>query len=699
MLPSATAALAAAGAGRWRIAGGTLHLDATARRLLGERRARLSLQRWLARRHADEAVALQAALQPDSGPALSITLAAAAGRVGLHGSRQGDGWAGVLLPVAPAVPAHTPPTPPPAASGDAFFAGVSHELRTPLNAILGFTRLAQGGNADAGTQRHLAHIAQASALMLRVVNDLLDLASLEAGKLEIEPDAPLAPAALLARVGHLAAGLRLERPIRLYTTVDPACPAQLRGDAGRIEQVLLNLVANAIKFTPRGVVVLAARLRAREGDHVTLRLSVSDTGLGIALDDLQRMGRAFERVHETARPRSAGSGLGLAVVQRLLQLHGTRLHMASVAGGGTTCWFDLVLPLDSGAPPEALQAETALFTADRRLAATVATQWRAHGQALLPAGASARAARWVVDAAAADAPARMAQARREGRELFVVSADPVGAVEHDARTGAHGTPEQHTLPLLAAAVFQAVGAGAGGGAPRGPSLDGLRVLLLEDNPMNQQVLVALLDPLGARTVVAADIRSAQRLIGREHFDVALLDIELPDGSGLDWARALRMQPAGEGLPIVFLSAHLGADDRLAAAALGALACLAKPFDPEVLQALLARVPRSAAAASAGADAAAPAVPVAAPVPMRPRIDLRSLFASHWPAQRRDIEDAADPAALQQAVHALRGSLALLGDAAALRCARTVEEGLRAGQPAAALPLAALLLHAQALASG
>ena len=669
-LPGAAAALAAAGAGRWRLQDGRLHLDAAARRLLGARSARFALAPWLARMLPADAQALQAAL---AGPAaqLSLALDGPAGRVQLRGQRRAGQWAGLVLPATGQDVADVS-----SRARQAFFASVSHELRTPLHAVLGFTRLAQQAAPGGAAQRHLAPIAQSAGMMLRVVNDLLDLASLEAGRLEIDPDQPFEPLAMALRLGSMAAGLRQDRPIRIYTTVDPACPARLRGDAGRITQVLLNLLANALKFTPRGVVVLAFKLRAHHGDRVTLRAAVSDTGLGIPLDALPRIGRAFERAGDPHRPRADGSGLGLAVVQRLLQLHGTQLQMASVAGGGTTCWFDLQLPLDTRAEPAAAAADTAVFSSDKRLLATLATQWRAQGRTLLPPNpadhAAGQARSWVVDTAAPDAAVRIVQARAGGHRLLQVSAGPVP----------EGGPV-HTLALLPAAAFEPASPSPG---PAATPLDGLHVLLVEDNPLAQRMVVALLEPLGARTVVAGDGHTALALLGRQHADVALLDLDLPDQHGLELARALRRLPGRDRLPVVVLSAHIDADDRLAALALGALACLDKPFDADALLALLAGLPR----ASPTADAPWPA-------PAQAAADLTALFADQWPALQSAITQAADGRALQRAVHALRGSLAFVGDPALRQLAREVELGLAAGRSRHQVPLAALLQRSQALA--
>ncbi len=378
---------------------------------------------------------------------------------------------------------------------------ISHELRTPLNAIVGFTRLAQAEAAAPGVRQHLAHIAEATAGMLRVVDDLLDLARLEAGHLEIRPDQPLDLPDLVRQVAAMAHGTRRGLPVALYASVDAACPRHLRGDAGRLAQVLVNLLANALKFTEHGHVLLTVRPRSRSASRVRLRFAVADTGIGIAAQRLPRIGQPFERARGAAGARVAGTGLGLSLVQALLAHMGSALHLASVAGGGTLVWFDLELPLAGSAEVQA-EPDTAVLTADLRLLDTVATQWRAHGQALLPEHEAAAARRVVIDLTHPDAATLRQAARARGQVVLCVSAGPVPDAVDD--------PEgPFPLPLLAAWALAHPGqAVAGDTAPA--ALHGLRVLALEDNLLNQRVLQAHLQRLGAEVVLAGDRRQAMQ---------------------------------------------------------------------------------------------------------------------------------------------------------------------------------------------
>lgn len=587
---------------------------------------------------------------------------------------------------------------------DEFVAAISHELRTPLNAILGFGHLARADWPAGVDRQHLDHIEQAARLMLRVVNDLLDLTRLEAGKLGVDADQPLSLPTVVSRVGALAASLRQDKSVRLYATVDPACPRMLRGDAERIEQILLNLVANALKFTDRGRIVIDVRRKVVRAGRVVLRMSVSDTGAGIAMDQIERIGQPFEQVSNLSLPKIGGSGLGLAVVNRLLTLHGTSLRVASVPGGGSLFWFDLELPFDDAQPHAAhaaRAAQTVVVSDDDRLLQTVATQWAAQGEAVLTpeqAGSGASLTgpyRWVIDVAAPSGQDVAERALQQGADVYWVSADPVMSAG-----------DVQALPLLAEAVFR---------TRREESLTidsqlvGLKVLAVEDNALNQHVLREFLRRIGVDVTIVGEGRPVVELVGQRHFDLILLDIQLPDLSGWEIARAIRSLPHGKDLPIVFLSAHIDASDQQAALALGALACMSKPFDVAQLHVLLRDVALKAGVVHRAFQPtpATPSAPVeAVPAPASAatrqsggRAVLMTLFASQWPAMRQSLELASDAAALRQAIHALRGSLAVLGQAELVAQARLHEEALLAGRVVTSETLLAFLQAVDALLPG
>lgn len=668
---SPNACVQAAGAGCFALSQDALRVDAVAQHLLALDGGTVPADAWLSTLPEQVAAQIRQLLAQDQDDAVASagasTFAFQLNRPSqillMRGSLSGSGGLeGMIVPLAWVDLPSDDAVRPSVDARDQFVASISHELRTPLNAILGFARLARADWPEGADSLHLDHIEQASGLMLRVVNDLLDLTRLESGKLDINPDQPLFMPAVVSRVGAMAASLRQDKAVRLYATVDPGCPRKLRGDVGRIEQILLNLVANALKFTDRGRVVIDVKRRALREHSVVLRMSVSDTGAGIALDQIERIGQPFERATDLSLPRVGGTGLGLAVVNRLLELHGTALRVASVPGGGSIFWFDIELPFDTDEAPPVTAADTVVISDDERLVQTVATQWAAQGQMLLPADQLAQAHRVVIDTASASAQAAVAQAAQAGSTVYWVSAGQM-------LPGSDVQP----LPLLAEAVFRTRRDDA---LKVDPVLQGLKVLAVEDNALNQHVLREFLHRLGVDVVMLGEGRSVPDLIGQRHFDLILLDIQLPDLSGWEIARAIRTLPNGLDLPIVFLSAHIDASDQMAATALGAQACLTKPFDAAQLHALLREV---AVKAGVAGRVFQPARAESEPARPETRPPLVRLFASQWPALKQGIECAPDAAALRQAIHALRGSLAVLGLTTLVAQARAIEEALLAGQ--------------------
>lgn len=583
------------------------------------------------------------------------------------------------------------PTPPPGAADtstsiDPVVAAITHELRTPLQAIIGFSQLAMMDWPEGVDRRYLTQIDQASRLMLRVVNDLLDLGHLENGTLEIDSDQPLDMHALMLRVLDTGDSLRMDKPVRLYVNVDEACPHQLRGDGKRIAQVLLNLLSNAIRFTDQGQVVVGVRWLGSGPHEATVRLSVADSGLGLDPEMLRRLSDPVTHTPRLSAPRRGGSGFGLNIVRRLLELHGTELKAASVQGGGTLMWFDLTLACEDEVPGPDPSVTTAapdalVLTHDDRLFDTVRTQWASQGlavrQARSPEEAPCAAGRWIIDASLPQAQAWAARARALGCQAWLVQALPVDW--EDDR------PACLPLPHLHQAVFKATPARVG---TSDPALIGMRVLVVEDNPLNQRVMRDHLGRMGVSCAIAESGLQAQARLAEGGWDAALLDMQLPDMSGLQLARWMREQAHSATLPFLFLSAHLSADDRLAAEVLGARGCVLKPHDPQALQRLLLAMRPLHATQSAAPRGRT--LRTEAGLQALSSLDIRQLMRSEWPALRLALQRAQDPASLRKAVHAVRGSLAMLGPSEPLQQARTLEEGLLAGAPTDADALRAFM---------
>ena len=230
-----------------------------------------------------------------------------------------------------------------------FLATMSHEIRTPMNGILGMTELLQQ-TPLAPHQRELTEtVAHSGQALLRIINDILDFSKIEAGQLKLAEE-PFDLRPLVEGVESLVALSGHGKPVTVQTECDPAVPIRLRGDAGRLRQVLLNLVGNALKFTTAGSVVTRIRALQNEASRVQLRFEVADTGLGIAPDKMALLFQPFQQVDSSAARRHGGTGLGLAISRRLVEMMGGRMGVASTAGQGSTFWFELPLPVAARGP-------------------------------------------------------------------------------------------------------------------------------------------------------------------------------------------------------------------------------------------------------------------------------------------------------------------------------------------------------------
>ena len=499
-----------------------------------------------------------------------------------------------------------------------FLANMSHEIRTPMNAVIGMATLLEKTPLEARQRGLLAQLRTSARLLLGIINDILDLSRIEAGKLgmqsvEFSLDAVLTD--LSAVVGERARAKRLE----VLYAVAPEVPKLLHGDPVRLQQVLVNLVTNAIKFTDYGEIVVEAGLVKRDGDDVELRFAVRDTGIGIAPSELPRLFDPFTQVDESSTRIHGGVGLGLAICRRLVELMGGRIDGRSEPGRGSEFWFTAHFALAAGAAGAIAESEPAeglraLVVDDNAIARDVfgsmleslrfeVTLAEAAEQALrLMSEASTPFDLLVIDwkLAGMNGLDAVREVRRRGLGtpaiVMVTAYGDERLVREAESSGVNVFLHKPVSPsTLFDAAMEALGRRRGsrmttaGLAPADIHFaPGARVLLVEDNEVNRQVGEQLLDALGIKAECAEDGLQALELAQARPFDAILMDIQMPRLDGIQTTQRLKQDPRTRNVPVIALTAHAMAGDRQRFLDAGMDDYLTKPIEETELVRVLSR---------------------------------------------------------------------------------------------------------------
>jgi signal transduction histidine kinase/DNA-binding response OmpR family regulator len=593
-----------------------------------------------------------------------------------------------------------------------FLANMSHEIRTPLNGIIGMTELALDTSLSQEQREYLMMVKSSADALLAILNDILDFSKIEMRKLEMEA----IPFSVRDHLADLLKPLALraeQKDLEVVAHVLPDVPSAAVGDPGRLRQVVVNLIGNAIKFTERGHILVQVEVESRTDDAVVLHYFVSDSGIGVPEDKQRAIFEPFKQADGSTTRRFGGTGLGLTISSTLVDLMGGRMWLESAAHEGSTFHFTVRLGLTDARPepPAANLTDLPVLIVDdngvnRRVLHDLLLRWKMR-PTVVDSGAAAMDA--LVEASEQGRPfalvlldanmpgmdgfevaRRIRDEAKLGATIMMLSSS--GQFDESRKCREVGIATHLTKPVdqreLLAAIARVLAHDPGQRAPLPSTMlpadlpqRRLTVLLAEDNAVNQRLATSLLKRRGHKVVIAGNGREAVEAMQRQSFDVVLMDVQMPEMGGFEATEAIRAleRENGNRTPIVAMTAHAMKGDRERCLAAGMDQYLTKPLDPKQLCPVVEAM--AAGRAPAVADekpAAAVSLQVLARVGGDRELlaEISRLFVDDAPRHLDRIRralDVRDGEALRRAAHGLKGAAANFDAEGVVAAARTLEE--------------------------